>query len=160
LAKEIRTASYLLHPPHLDEGGVSAAVDWYIRGLTERSGLSISLSIAKDLGRLPRDMELVVFRLVQECLTNIHRHSKSQRATIRISRPAGNVTIEVSDQGTGIPPEKWAEIQANRTGVGIRGMRDRVGQFHGEMNIESTGSGTRVSFTLPIRETATPVDPD
>jgi PAS domain S-box-containing protein len=150
LTKEIRTTSYLLHPPLLDENGLPAALSWYIRGLSERSGLDIAFSISEEFGRLPRDMELVVFRLVQEGLTNIHRHSGSKRAIIRIVRDSDRVLIEVRDQGKGIPKEKLAQIQYGRAGVGIRGMRERLRQFQGEMILDSTGSGTTVVVTIPV----------
>jgi signal transduction histidine kinase len=94
-------------------------------------------------------MELAVFRLVQECLTNIHRHSGSKVAAIRMKRAGGCVFLEVEDAGSGIPPEKQIEIQSHGTGVGIRGMRERVLQCGGEMKIESEGRGTKISITLP-----------
>ena len=117
LTKEIRTTSYLLHPPLLDETGLPAALSWYISGLRERSGLDIAFSIPEEFGRLPREMELVAFRLVQECLTNIHRHSGSKRAIIQISRDLDRVLIEIRDHGKGIPKEKLAQIQYGRAGV-------------------------------------------
>jgi PAS domain S-box-containing protein len=152
LNQEIRTMSYLLHPPLLDESGLSAALSWYIHGLSERSDLDIKLSIHEDFGRLPRDLELVVFRLVQECLTNIHRHSGSKNAEITVARDAENISLEVQDHGKGISPERLAEIQAQGSGVGIRGMRERVVQFHGDMKIQSNESGTKVIVTFPISE--------
>lgn len=150
LHKEIRTASYLLHPPLLDENGLASALEWYARGVTDRTGLAIDLQVAEDFGRLPRDLELVVFRLVQECLTNIHRHSQSTSATIHLSRDEALINLEVRDQGKGIPADKLAEIQAGGAGVGIRGMQERVRQFAGNMIVESDGPGTTVKFTLPI----------
>jgi len=150
LNQDIRTTSYLLHPPLLDESGLAAALPWYVRGLSERGGIDIRLSIAENLGRLPQAMELVIFRLIQECLTNVHRHSGSKTALIRIGRDEGQIRIEVADQGKGISRERLAEIQAGGTGVGIRGMRERVRQLNGEMEIESNGSGTTIAaiFTL------------
>ena len=150
LTKEIRTTSYLLHPPLLDENGLPAALSWYIRGVSERSGLDIDFGISEGFGRLSCEMELVVFRLVQECLTNIHRHSGSKRAIIRINRDVDRVLIEVRDQGKGIPKEKVAQIQNGRAGVGIRGMRERLRQFQGEMILDSTAAGTTVVVTLPV----------
>lgn len=151
LHREIRTTSYLLHPPLLDENGLYSAVSWYVQGLLERSGLDIRLDIPKDFGRLPRDVELVIFRFVQECLTNIHRHAESATALIRMVHESNLITIEIRDQGKGISPERLAEIQSRRSGVGIRGMRERLRQFDGTMNIESEGgSGTRVTATIPV----------
>jgi PAS domain S-box-containing protein len=149
LTSEIRTTSYLLHPPLLDEEGLEAAISWYVRGLSERSGLEITFNISEGFGRLPRDMELTVFRLVQECLTNIHRHSGSKVAAIRINLADRRVFLEVEDAGRGISPEKLLEIQSHGAGVGIRGMRERVLQCGGEMKIESEGRGTKISVTLP-----------
>lgn len=108
------------------------------------------LNISEDLGWLPRDMELVIFRLVQECLTNVHRHSGGKSAHIRIAREGENIAVEVQDDDRGMSRERLAEIQAQRAGVGIRGMRERVQQFHGEVNIESNRSGTKVTGVLPV----------
>jgi signal transduction histidine kinase len=150
LNQEIRTASYLLHPPLLDETGLTAAVSWYIEGLRERSGLNIQFSIPKSFARLPQEIELVIFRVLQECLTNIHRHSGSKTAAIRIARDMDTVSIEVEDQGKGMSPERLAQIQSQGSGVGIRGMRERVRQFEGSVNIESSTSGTRILVTIPV----------
>jgi PAS domain S-box-containing protein len=152
LSQEIRTMSYLLHPPLLDEAGLAEALGWYVQGLMERSGLHIVLDIPKDFGRLPREMELVMFRLVQECLTNIHRHSESKEASIRMRRDAGSVSLEIEDQGKGMSREELSEIQSGGAGVGIRGMRERIRQFHGHMNIESNQRGTHISFKIPLPE--------
>jgi PAS domain S-box-containing protein len=149
LTREIRTTSYLLHPPLLDEMGLTSAADWFVRGLAER-GLNVSLNMSEDFGRLSPDLELVIFRLIQECLTNIHRHSKSKTAAIRIERQSNAICVEVQDRGQGMSPERLAEIQTHGTGVGIRGMRERVRQFKGEMSIESDGSGTRIFVTFPL----------
>ena len=151
LSQEIRTTSYLLHPPLLDETGISSALSWYVQGLAERSGLAIDLKVPENFGRLPSEMELLIFRLVQECLTNIHRHSGSKTALIRIEREENSVHVEVEDQGRGMSPERLAEIQSQGTGVGIRGMRERVRHFRGDLVIESNGSGTKVYATLPLK---------
>ena len=156
LNREIRTASYLLHPPLLDETGLAPALKWYLEGLKGRSSVDITLEVAEDFGRLPRDMELVLFRLVQECLTNIHRHSGSKAATVSLTRDMNAVSLEVRDQGVGIPQEKLAQLQSQGSGVGIRGMRERVRQFRGDMSIESDGSGTSVLVTLPVLGTSPP----
>ena len=150
LHREIRTTSYLLHPPLLDESGLSSALNWYVSGLVERSDLDIQLTISDDFGRLPSDMELVVFRLVQESLTNIHRHSGSRTASIHISRDAKRISVKIHDQGKGMSAERLAEVQSRGAGVGIRGIRERLRQFRAKMDIESDSSGTRIGVTIPI----------
>jgi PAS domain S-box-containing protein len=150
LNKEVRTTSYLLHPPLLDENGLSQAIQWYMQGLMERGGLEIELDIAEDFGRLPADLELAVFRIVQESLTNIHRHSGSKTATIRLSRGIHKVLLKIQDHGKGISAEKLAAIKAQRTGVGITGMRERVRHVKGEMDIQSNGAGATILVTLPL----------
>ena len=156
LAREIRTTSYLLHPPLLDETGISSALSWYVQGLAERSILEIDLQVPDNFGRLPSEMEIVIFRLVQECLTNIHRHSGSKIARIRVEREENTVRIKVEDQGRGMSPERLAAIQSQGTGVGIRGMRERVRHLHGDLVIESNGSGTKVYATLPLTTLLSP----
>jgi PAS domain S-box-containing protein len=154
LTREIRTMSYLLHPPLLDEAGLSAALNWYVQGLKVRSGLEVSHDISRDFGRLSREMELAIFRILQECLTNVHRHSGSKVAAIRMKRTGCSVFLEVEDFGSGISPEKLLEMQSQGAGVGIRGMRERVLQFGGEMKIESEGRGTKILITLPLKTSA------
>jgi PAS domain S-box-containing protein len=149
LSKEIRTMSYLLHPPLLDENGLPGAIHWYIQGLAERSGLKSKLIIPKDFGRLSDDVEVTIFRIVQECLTNIHRHSESKTAAIQLSRTAESVFLEIQDEGKGIPAEKLAEIQGYRTGVGITGMRERVRHLNGTIDIQSNANGTKISVRFP-----------
>jgi PAS domain S-box-containing protein len=151
LSKEIRTMSYLLHPPLLDESGLSEAIRWYTDGLGERSGLDIELDISDEFGRLPAEMELALFRIVQECLTNIHRHSGSKTAAIHLSRAGGDISLRVEDTGKGIPAEKLKGIQKQRSGVGITGMRERVRHFKGMLDIQSSAVGTTISIILPSR---------
>ena len=151
LTQEIRTTSYLLHPPMLDESGLSYALGWYVQGLTERSELDIDLEIPENFERLSPEMELVIFRLIQECLTNVHRHSGSKTALIRVGREADNIHVEVQDHGRGMSQERVDEVQSQGTGVGIRGMRERVRQVHGELTIESNALGTRISATFPAK---------
>jgi PAS domain S-box-containing protein len=158
LHREIRTTSYLLHPPLLDENGLYSAISWFLQGLLERSGLEVQFDISKEFGRLPRELELVIFRLVQECLTNIHRHSESETASIRIARESNQIILDIRDQGKGMSPPRLAEIQSGRSGVGIGGMRERLRQFEGSMNIESDGSGTRIFATIPLPKGASPED--
>jgi PAS domain S-box-containing protein len=154
LSKEIRTTSYLLHPPLLDESGLPGAIRWYMEGLTERSGLDIELAIPEDFGRLPTDMEVALFRIVQECLTNIHRHSGSKTATILFSRLTDRVCLEILDEGKGMPVGKLAGVRAQRAGVGITGMRERVRHLGGVMDIQSSGAGTKISVVLPVSASA------
>jgi PAS domain S-box-containing protein len=148
LNKEIRTTSYLLHPPLLDESGLSSALNWYVLGLKERSGLDVDLRISEKFERLPDDMELVIFRIVQESLTNVHRHSGSNTASIRVAREGDKITVEVQDHGRGISPEKLAKIQSQGSGVGISGMRERLRHFGGQLLVESHGTGTKILATL------------
>jgi PAS domain S-box-containing protein len=157
LSQEIRTMSYLLHPPLLDEIGLADALHWYVEGLKERSTLEIELIVSQGFGRLSRELELVLFRLVQECLTNIHRHSGSKTASIFLARQRSKVVLEVQDRGRGIPPEKLLQIHSQGSGVGIRGMRERVRQFDGTMNIESNDRGTYISFSFPLVTAEAPI---
>ena len=150
LNREIRTTSYLLHPPLLDESGLSQAIHWYMQGLKERTELDIELSVPENFGRLPADLELTIFRIVQEGLTNIHRHSGSKTATIHLSRSADSVLLKIEDHGKGISPEKLAALRAQRTGVGITGMRERVRHLNGVMDIQSNGTGATISVTFPV----------
>jgi signal transduction histidine kinase len=122
-----------------------------VQGLAERSNLEIDLQVPDDFGRLSSEMELLIFRLVQESLTNIHRHSGSKTALIRLERDESNVRVKVEDHGKGMSPERLAEIKSKGTGVGIRGMRERVRHFHGDLVVESNGFGTRVCASLPLK---------
>jgi PAS domain S-box-containing protein len=149
LNSEIRTMSYLLHPPLLDASGLPGAIRWYTQGVTERSGLQIDLNITQNFGRLPGEIELALFRIMQEGLTNVHRHSGSKKATIRIAREADGVSLEIEDEGRGISPERLARIQRQGSGVGITGIRERIRHFGGLMNIQSCESGTRISVMIP-----------
>ena len=154
LTQDIRTTAYLLHPPLLDELGLSAALRAYIRGLRERSSLNIQLRIPDNFERLSVETELTVFRLVQECLTNIHRHSGSKTAQIDIVRRPRSVSVEIRDEGKGISPEKLADVQTQGASLGIRGMQERVRQLRGEMTIESGSGGTVISATFPLLKAA------
>jgi signal transduction histidine kinase len=149
--REIRTMSYLLHPPLLDELGLRSALHWYIDGFAARSNIKTTLELPPDLARLPREMELCIFRIAQECLTNIHRHSGSGVAAIRIAQQDGMLHVEVRDQGRGITPEKQLSLAAtDKRGVGIPGMQERVRQFGGSLEIESNASGTAVVAMFPL----------
>lgn len=153
LNKEIRTTSYLLHPPLLDETGLSSALGWYVQGLKDRSDIDVHLSIPEDFQRLPADMELVIFRIVQESLTNVHRHSGSRTAAIEIARESDKIIVQIQDQGRGISAERLAQIRSQGTGVGISGMRERLRHFNGELIVESNGTGTKILATLQAKPT-------
>ena len=158
--REIRTVSYLLHPPLLDELGLASALRWYTEGFAKRSGVSIDLHLPAKLDRLPREAETALFRIVQEGLTNIHLHSGSPTATIRLTREASElvgreqITLTLRDEGRGIPScvlEGPADnIQG--LGVGIAGMRERVRQLGGRMKISTSNKGTTIQATLPLPE--------
>jgi signal transduction histidine kinase len=111
LSQEIRIMSYLLHPPLLDDNGLSDAVRWYIEGLKERRGLDIQLSVSEDFGRLPQEIELALFRIVQECLTNVHRHSESKSAIICVSGIHDNIALGVEDNGKGNGRDQWIPLR-------------------------------------------------
>jgi signal transduction histidine kinase len=151
VTSELRTMSYLLHPPLLDEMGLGSAVRWFVDGFSERSNIQVLTEIPQDLERFSPDLETAVFRVVQECLTNIHRHSGSATASIRLSRFPGGLTLEIEDQGKGIPEEKLpTSASVGKTGVGLRGMWERVRQFGGDMEILSQPSGTVVKVIFPV----------
>jgi PAS domain S-box-containing protein len=151
LSRELRTISHLLHPPLLDEVGLASGLRSYLEGFTERSKIRVDLDLPSDLGRLPQDLETAIFRVVQECLTNIHRHSASPMARVTITRSDSEMMVQVRDYGRGIPPEKRREMESGGTpGVGIRGMRERLRQLGGSLQIESNGDGTLVVARLPV----------
>lgn len=156
IGEEIRTLSYILHPPLLDECGLASAVHWYAEGFQKRSSIKLEVEVDADLPRLPADAETTLFRVVQESLTNVHRYSGSSSAKIRISKSSGEVLLEVIDYGHGI---KSGTARAKLDGpaplgVGIPGMRERLHQLGGELIVDFGTSGTRVAATLPIRKSA------
>ncbi|MDP9158910.1 MAG: sensor histidine kinase, partial [Acidobacteriota bacterium] len=150
LSKEIRTLSYLLHPPLLDEVGLGSALSWYVDGFSERSQIKVDLEVPGDLGRLPRELELVIFRVVQESLTNVHRHSGTSTAKITIQRLQDAIEFEISDHGKGIAAQKQRQLATASAGVGVRGMVERIRQFGGTLQINSSNEGTTVKGTLPL----------
>jgi signal transduction histidine kinase len=151
VSDELRTISYLLHPPLLDEMGLESALRWFVDGFAQRSGIQIKLNLVSDFGRLSADLETAVFRVVQECLTNIHRHSGSSTAAIRLSHGSGAVVLEIEDAGKGIAPERLTQIASfGATGVGLRGIRERIKDFKGELEIASGESGTQVRVSIPL----------
>ena len=152
--REIRTVSYLLHPPLLDEAGLTTALQWYIAGFQQRSGITTELDLPNTIGRLPREIETTIFRIVQECLTNIHRHSGSPTAHVCIHKTGDTVIVEVTDEGHGITPQTLGgkTVSSAIFGVGMMGMQERVKQLGGHMEIESSHNGTTVQAILGVTE--------
>ncbi len=151
ISDELRTISYLLHPPLLDELGLGSALRWYMDGFQKRSGINVRLEFSGD-ARLAPEMETMLFRVVQECLINIHRHSGSATASIRLAQAGAHIVLEVEDEGRGMTPEELADIASGLAlGVGLRGMRERVKDFGGELEILSQGQGTKVKAVVPMQ---------
>ena len=150
VSREIRTVSYLLHPPLLDVAGLVSALKLYVDGFSERSKINVELDVPADFPRLSDAVEIAIFRMIQESLTNIHRHSGSATATIRIHQDGEQLLVQVQDAGKGIPKEKqWALPGSGRSGVGFAGMRERLTQLGGKLEIESDENGTIVRAILP-----------
>ncbi len=151
---ETRTISYLLHPPLLDEAGFHSAAQWYVDGFSRRSGIKVNLELPPELSRLHRDAETALFRVVQEALTNVHRHSGASIVDIRLGVDTEQVRLEVSDNGRGIPKDRLQQVfeSGAGTGVGLAGMRERVREAGGSLDIESNQSGTLLRVAIPIAE--------
>ena len=149
---EIRTTSYLLHPPLLDELGFPCAAEWYIEGFSKRSGINITLDLATDRARLPMTMEIALFRVLQESLTNVHRHSGASQVSVSFQRHAETTILEIRDYGCGISAERLARLQeaGAETGVGLAGMRERLSELKGKLEIESDSHGTTIRATVPL----------
>ncbi|MBV8514703.1 MAG: PAS domain S-box protein, partial [Acidobacteria bacterium] len=153
--KEVRTISYLLYPPLLDERGLTSAIPWYLEGFSKRSGIKTTFHASKDFVRLSRDSELVLFRVLQESLTNVQRHSGSESADICISHTDRTMTMRIRDRGKGVPIEVLEESGCDwmgSPGVGLRGMSERLRQLGGTLKISSNESGTEILATLPLQE--------
>lgn len=151
MSRQLRTMSYLLHPPMLDEMGLLYAVKWYLDGFSNRSAIQVHLD-CPELGRLPAELEITLFRIIQESLTNIHRHSGSKTAVIQLNQTDSSVTLEVIDRGNGLKTVESAGHAVPKSGVGIPGMRERVRRLGGTFDISPTpGGGTTVRVRLPIQ---------
>jgi len=151
LSNQLRTISHLLHPPLLDEVGLSSALRVFLEGFEERSKIKVALEIPNSFERLPQELETAIFRVVQECLTNIHRHSGSRVAAIRVAREGNEVKVEVRDQGKGMPAGPNSASRAHRRmGVGIQGMHERITQLGGRFEIRSGKKGTTVLASVPV----------
>jgi signal transduction histidine kinase len=154
--KEVRTISYLLYPPMLEEMGLKSAIPWYLEGFSKRSGIKTSFEIPDDFHRMSRDAELVLFRVLQESLTNVQRHSGSSSAAVVITENGKEVALEVTDQGKGMPPavlEQGGQDWMGSLGVGLRGMSERLRQLGGTLDVSSNESGTKVRATVPLQVT-------
>jgi signal transduction histidine kinase len=148
--QETRTLSYLLHPPMLDEGGLARALSWYVAGFIKRSGINVKLFSAPEIGRLPAEVETALFRIVQENLTNIRRHSGSSSAEIRLEKDADQIILQIRDHGRGMPKPASTEAADAELGVGIAGMRQRIRQIGGVLKIDSSDEGMVVTAKVPI----------
>jgi signal transduction histidine kinase len=154
---ETRTISYLLHPPMLDEMGFVFAAKWFLDGFAQRSGIQVRSDVPDDVGRLPDSVELALFRVLQECLTNIHRHSGSSYAEVLVERTPREVILRIRDRGKGLPPELAEHLRtvgAHVGGVGLAGMRERVREQGGKFEIQSNEMGTTVTARMPLTEVA------
>jgi len=150
ISDELRTLSYLLHPPLLDECGLDAAIQWYVSGINQRPGLRVEVEICEEMGRLTEDAELAVFRVIQASLTNVHLHSKAAEALVKIEQNADEIIVVVSDNGNGIPDGVLDfSSRTKSVGVGIAGMRERMEQLGGKLEIETNCNGTKVKGTIP-----------
>jgi signal transduction histidine kinase len=150
--QEIRTTSYLLHPPMLDEAGFTSAAKWYIEGFAKRSGMKVRLDFAPEVERLPDTIETALFRVLQESLTNVHRHSGTSEVDVRFWREAQTVILEVRDYGRGIPEgllSRWGQTVLD-SGVGVAGMRERVSELKGDLEITSADPGTSLRAIVPL----------
>jgi signal transduction histidine kinase len=153
--QEIRTTSYLLYPPLLDEAGLSSAAQWYIEGFAKRSSIQVRLHLA-SIGRLPRPVETALFRILQESLTNVYRHSSSRIVDVWLQLHADTVILEVQDYGTGIPREILEQFKrtGGGAGVGLAGMQERIEDLSGKLEMISGSAGTKVRATLPVTDAA------
>jgi signal transduction histidine kinase len=149
VSKEIRTISHLLHPPLLDVAGLCSAIRWYVDGFSDRSRIKVDLELASELGRLCTDTEIAVFRVVQECLTNVYRHSGSDSCSVKLERRQDVLRLEVRDSGRGMPKSSNGTPSS---GFGLRGMEERLRQLRGSLKIDSCDSGTTIVASLPISE--------
>jgi signal transduction histidine kinase len=150
--QQIRSMSHLLHPPMLDEIGLQSSLQWYLDGLTKRSGLQTSLDVPEDFPRLGAELETTIFRIVQEALTNVYRHAEAQNASISMTMKDDRLVVTVRDDGKGVP-ESIADFEADKIGIGIAGMRQRVKELGGELRLQNTNPGTTVMAVIP---TSTP----
>lgn len=153
---ETRTISHLLHPPLLDEVGLSSAAKWYVEGFSERSGIPVKLETPSELKRLPAAIELALFRILQESLTNIHRHAHSPSVDVQFELGVDHVELRIRDYGKGIPATLLQQFRSNGTGVGVglRSMRERISELGGQFDLQSDDKGTMIRVTVPLLDNA------
>jgi len=150
--REVRTMSYLLHPPVLDDFGLASALRWYVEGFSLRSGISVRLDLSEELPRFPSEVETALFRIVQEGLTNVHRHSGGAKACVDLKMSAGHIYTTITDNGHGMSKEVLCTVVKGQGGVGLMGMYERVKQLGGTIHIDSDETGTTINAELPIHE--------
>jgi signal transduction histidine kinase len=152
--KEVRTASYLLYPPMLEELGLKSAIPWYLDGFSSRSAIKTTFTAEAEFDRISRESELALFRVLQEGLTNVHRHSQSETAYVRLRAAGGFCTLEIEDEGVGMPAQLLDQPtdEAGTFGVGIRGMSERVRQLGGRLEIVRNDRGTTLRAIVPAGE--------
>jgi two-component system NarL family sensor kinase len=150
--QQIRTTSYLLHPPLLDEAGLASAATWFVKGFSKRSGIRVNLDLPPRSERVPSDIEMVLFRVLQESLVNVHRHSAASIVNIALKRSPRTVIMEVHDDGRGIAPELLDRLRITHAngGVGLAGMWERINDLNGRLDIESSARGTTLRVSLPL----------
>ena len=160
--EEIRTMSYLLHPPLLDEVGFNCAAEWFIEGFAKRSGINVKLHIEPIRDRLPMRIEIVLFRVLQESLTNVHRHSGASEVSVCFQRLPDKLILEIRDYGRGIPADRLDRLRqaSAETGVGLAGMRERLLEMNGRLEIESDGNGTIMRAIVPLYPVGRPGNSD
>ncbi len=153
---EVRTVSHLLHPPLLDEAGLASATEWYVAGFAQRSSIDVKVDIKQEGSRVPREVELTLFRVLQESLTNIHRHSQSKTADVLLEIQPDYAILRVKDQGQGMPPGALDRFQVDgkKTGVGLAGMQERIRDLRGQLRIESSQAGTTITALVPVSGSA------
>jgi signal transduction histidine kinase len=150
--QEVRTFSYVLHPPLLEELGVFPALRQFVEGFSERSGILVNLDLPDGSGRMPLDVETTIFRVVQESLSNVRKHSQASKATVRIALLPAEIAITVEDNGSGLPAPMENVPYPTKVGVGIGSMRERVTQCGGRLQLHSHGVGTQLQVSLPLQQ--------
>jgi signal transduction histidine kinase len=155
---EVRTLSYLLHPPMIEDVGFLSAAEWYIQDFNRRSGMRIVFEVAENVGSPPNSTQLVLFRILQEALINIHRHARATAGSVRVSKHNGNLLLEISDNGVGVPAERLHRFNGNGSGmgVGLTGTWERVRDLGGQVELIARNPGTAVRISIPFSKPAKP----